>query len=254
MTDMSCPICDSVARLLDVVDFNKSCAEAGGKFLPLTGRSIYYAICASCGFVFAPEMHRWSAQEFAQHVYNDAYIDVDPDYVVARPAANAAALADMFKGKSSVFRHLDFGAGQGLLSAKLAAKGWNSTAYDPFVNTTTALPALGKFHLVTAYEVFEHSPDVQKLMKDIKSLLADDGIVLFSTLLSDQHITHHARLSWWYASPRNGHISLFSRQSLHLLALQHGFHLGSFSDGFHVLFTQPPTWARHLFDAPAARA
>ncbi|MEI6762287.1 MAG: class I SAM-dependent methyltransferase [Betaproteobacteria bacterium] len=254
MADTTCPVCNSVAQLLDVVDFNKSCEEARGKFLPLTGRSIYYASCASCGFVFAPEMHQWSAQEFAQHVYNDAYIDVDPDYAEARPAANAAALADMFKGKSNGIRHLDFGAGQGLLSAKLAAKGWNSSAYDPFVNTTTALSSLGKFHLITAYEVFEHSPDVQKLMKDIKSLLADDGIVLFSTLLSDQQITPNARLNWWYAAPRNGHISLFNGQSLHLLALQHGLQLGSFSAGFHVLFTKPPSWALHLFDAPEAMA
>jgi hypothetical protein len=40
--------------------------------------------------------------------------------------------------------------------------------------------------------------------------------VLFSTLLSDGEIVRGRPLRWWYAAPRNGHISLFSAQSLRL--------------------------------------
>jgi hypothetical protein len=35
---------------------------------------------------------------------------------------------------------------------------------------------------------------------------------MFSTLLSDGNIKLGQKLTWWYASPRNGHISLFSRR------------------------------------------
>jgi SAM-dependent methyltransferase len=232
------------------MDLNKSCGV--GKPPPLMGRPIYYAQCDQCGFVFAPEMHQWSVQEFAEHVYNDAYIDVDPDYLKERPTANASNLANMFLGKADQFKHLDYGAGQGLLSRLLNEKGWRSTAYDPFDASSIQLGDLGQYDLITAYEVFEHAADVQQLMAQLKTLLVQDGIVLFSTLLSDNQIKPNARLDWWYASPRNGHISLFSRQSLSLLAQQHGFHLGSFSQGFHVLFTKPPAWAMHLFSTSAS--
>jgi hypothetical protein len=88
-------------------------------------------------------------------------------------------------------------------------------------------------------------------------LLAADGVILFSTWLSDDHIRPHERLTWWYAAPRNGHISLYSRQSLAILATDHGFHLGSFDQIYHALWREIPAWAAHLFqpqpvaDAPS---
>ena len=72
----------------------------------------------------------------------------------------------------------------------------------------------GSFDLVTAFEVFEHVPDIDILFTDLQSLVKAEGLILFSTLLSDGEIGRDRPLSWWYASPRNGHISLFSAQSL----------------------------------------
>jgi 2-polyprenyl-3-methyl-5-hydroxy-6-metoxy-1,4-benzoquinol methylase len=104
---------------------------------------------------------------------------------------------------------------------------------------------LGKFDLITAFEVFEHVPDVDMLMSDLRALLAPGGIVLFSTLLSDGQILQNRRLDWWYASPRNGHISLFSRASLVLLAKRHGYTYGDMNYLFHFLWTTIPDWAKH---------
>jgi len=102
--------------------------------------------------------------------------------------------------------------------------------------------------LITAFEVFEHVPDVNALVSQLNLLLDDEGIVLFSTLLSDGNIEKNRRLDWWYASPRNGHISLFSKRSLGLLAEKYEFNAGSFSAGYHVFFRkQVPVWAEHLF-------
>jgi SAM-dependent methyltransferase len=241
-----CPICNGVSELLDVVDFSKSCEEKEGVYLGLTGIPIYYVICADCGFSFAPEIYTWSLSEFAEKIYNDEYISVDPDYVDTRPRENAGTLLSMFGDLPTRVRHLDYGGGAGLLASLLRESDWNSSSYDPFVNMDVRIEQLGKYDLITAFEVFEHVPDVQKLVSDLRLLLAPDGVILFSTWLSDGHIHLNERLSWWYAAPRNGHISLFSRSSLATLAQRNGWNFGSFSDVFHVFCASVPSWAAHV--------
>jgi len=243
-----CPICNSATSLLDVVDFNKSCEEARHKFLPLAGIPVYYTLCENCGFCFAPELYEWSIAQFSQAIYNADYITIDPDYVDIRPRANAKNLQALFGKQKQHIRHLDYGGGAGLLSDLLREQHWQSQSYDPFYNSELSLDSLGKFDLITAYEVFEHVPDVKKLMADLSRLLNHEGLVLFSTLVSDGHLQKNQRLQWWYAAPRNGHISLFSKKSLSLLAENAGFTLGSFSAGFHAMWKTVPSWASHLME------
>jgi SAM-dependent methyltransferase len=245
-TSPPCPVCGGICALLDVVDLNKSCEEANGVFLPLSGVPVYYAQCCGCGFCFAPGLWLWTMREFEENIYNADYVNADPHYAEARPTASAADLVSLFGAQATAIRHLDYGGGHGMLSRLLGEAGWSSMSYDPFVDKTLDLSAIGRFDLITAYEVFEHVPDVGRLMADLTSLLAPDGMVLFSTMLSDGHIAPRQRLDWWYAAPRNGHISLYSRASLELLAAKNGLNLGSFSDVFHVFFKTVPAWAAHL--------
>jgi SAM-dependent methyltransferase len=243
----ACPVCAGASALIDVVDFNKSCEEVRGKFLPLAGIPIYYSLCAQCGFCFAPEFSRWTLEDFESRIYNDSYVQVDPDYLDVRPRANAQGLVGMFGDRGQEIRHLDYGGGNGLLSDALRKAGWQSASYDPFVDRETDPGALGEFDLITAYEVFEHVPDVRQLASNLSSLLAADGVVLFSTLVSDGNLGPRQRLAWWYASPRNGHISLFSRQSLSVLGATEGFNFGSFSAVSHAFWRRIPPWAAHIF-------
>ncbi len=244
--DLLCAVCNEPCSLLDVVDFNKSCEEAKGKFLSLSGIPVYYALCSNCGFCFAPEIANWNLDKFEEMIYNDEYILVDPDYIDIRPRANAVNLISMFGDRAHSIKHLDYGGGDGLLSKMLRIFDWQSVSYDPFVDKNVTVAQLGKADLITAFEVFEHVPDPQCLMSNLRSLLSHDGIVLFSTLLSDDNIHANQRINWCYASPRNGHISLFSRHSLAILAEKNGFNFESFSVGFHILFTKIPPWADHL--------
>jgi SAM-dependent methyltransferase len=246
LNNLVCPICSSACLLLDVVDFNKSCEEARGKFLGLAGIPVYYALCSQCGFCFAPELVNWKLEEFEQKIYNDEYILVDPDYVEIRPRANANNLISMFGDRAHSIKHLDYGGGSGRLVQLLRQSNWQSTSYDPFVDRNVSIEQLGSFDLITAFEVFEHIPNVNKLMSNLRSLISPNGIILFSTLLSDGNIHSKQRVSWWYASPRNGHISLFSRNSLSLLAQKHGVCFRSFSHGLHAFFTSIPSWANHI--------
>jgi hypothetical protein len=251
-TPSACPVCGGNAPPLDVVDFNKSCEEARGKFLPLSGIPVYYHLCEECGFCFAPEFQRWSPGDFSERIYNAGYAQVDPDYAGARPKGNADLVQKLFGKSRGQIRHLDYGGGAGLLSSALNQAGWKSSSYDPFVDRTAA-GGLGKFDLVTAFEVFEHAPDVSRLLQEVVGLMDDESLLLFSTLLSDGQIERNKRLTWWYAGPRNGHVSLFSRKSLVLALCSRGLTMGSFSPVLHVGFRRLPPWASHLMSpAPAS--
>ncbi len=249
--NLTCPVCASPCSLLDVVDFNRSCEEERGKFLPLAGIPVYYAMCGTCGFCYAPEIARWSLQDFEEKIYNEGYAEVDPDYREARPRGNAATLLATFGDSGRSIRHLDYGGGNGLLARILRESGWQSVSYDPFVDRDTGIETLGKFDLITAFEVFEHVPDVSRLMENLRALLAPGGMVIFSTVLSDGNLRFNQRITWPYAAPRNGHISLYSGTSLGVLAGRYGWKVASFSMLVHIFFTEVPSWASHMLQLPA---
>jgi hypothetical protein len=245
-SSIKCSVCNGRSRLLDVVDFNKSCEEHRGKYLPLSGVPIYYVQCEECDFVFAPEFRDWVETDFLERIYNQQYITVDPDYLEARPKANFQLLNRIFGQQKSQIRHLDYGGGNGKLSQLLGLDGWNSISYDPFPQSQTSQEALGQFNLITAFEVFEHVPDLALLMDSITKLMGESSLVLFSTLITDGSIKRNSRITWWYASPRNGHISLFSKKSLQFLGAKNKLKFGSFSNGLHCYINRTPGWATHI--------
>lgn len=206
-----------------------------------------YVQCMDCGFSFAPEFATWTHEDFAREIYNADYVRVDPDALDHRPRINSQTLAATFRPSRAYIRHLDYGGGAGRLSELMRAEGWDSVSFDPFVDTRDAWRRLDKFQLITCFEVFEHVLDVHGLMRRLLLLLDAEGLVLVGTLVSDGHVQPGAALDWWYAAPRNGHISLFSRHSLALLAARHGLESASFSENIHLFWRgQFPRWARHL--------
>ena len=71
-------------------------------------------------------------------------------------------------------------------------------------------------------------------------------LILFSTLISDGQIAFGRKLTWWYASPRNGHISLFSTKSLNRWMSSKGLRVASMNANLHVACRTRPPWAAHL--------
>lgn len=240
--DLVCPVCAHPADVLDVLDFNASCERARGRHFALCTIPIYYVHCRHCGFVGAPQMRRWTAAQWRERVYNADYAQVDPDFAQQRPAANARQLLNWIGPHAAGLRHLDYGGGNGVLSQQLGAAGWHSQSWDPLHNQP--LPS-GPFDLITAFEVFEHASDPHGVMAALRTCLAESGVVLLSTLLSDGQLPQPGeRLSWWYAAPRNGHISLHSAASLQHLARHHGLHCTHLSAHWHALHTTVPVWAQ----------
>lgn len=244
-----CPVCAGRWSLFDVVDFHKICLEERGQFAPLCGVPIYYGRCQDCGFIFSPQMHKWTDADFAEWVYNEQYVLVDPEFVEIRPNHFADVIWRSFGDYAALIKHLDFGGGRGVLSATLRDRGMDSVSYDPFHGEGASLPE-GKFNFISAFEVFEHASQIDRLMNELAGLAADDCAIVFSTLVSDGRVNEVQRLQWHYAAPRNGHISLFSQRSLEILGGRWGFEFGSFggsSGSLHAFWRGRPAWA-HFFD------
>ena len=247
-TIQPCKICSAPAPVYGSVDFNKSCEETRGLTLPAAGIPVSYNRCPRCGFLFTAAFNEWGRADYQQAIYNDDYIVVDPDYRETRPAANAAMLAKTFESHKHELSLLDYGGGNGVLAGKLAEAGFPSPAtYDPFTPAFATLPAK-RFNIVTCFETLEHVPDPRRQIAAIAKCVDKSGMVVFSTLVQSAQF-EKVGLAWWYVAPRNGHISIFSRQSLTQAWEQQGFKVRSFSDDLHIAYAKLPAFAKHLAGA-----
>ena len=122
-------------------------------------------------------------------------------------------------------------------------RGFAAETYDPFTKFNR-MPE-ERFDLITCFEVMEHVPAPKTTVESMVSLLKEQGAILFSTLLPPADF-EALGLNWWYASPRNGHISLYSGQSLALLFQPHGMKVASFSSDLHLAYAEIPPFASHL--------
>jgi 2-polyprenyl-6-hydroxyphenyl methylase/3-demethylubiquinone-9 3-methyltransferase len=239
---IACKICEGASALYGVVDLHRPCEIPGGTRPPLSGVPVYYRRCAHCGFLFTDAFDDWNHDQFKAHIYNDGYGAFDPDYKTKRPNNNAEIVASLWAPLKSEMRVLDFGGGNDTFCNVLRGYGFReAVTYDPMV-PEFATPPEGKFDLVTCFETMEHLPDpVDGLAKIIKCV-AEPGAVLYSTLIQPDDFERQG-MSWWYVGPRNGHISIFSKQSLAMAWARHGFQTISFNAGTHLAFrTLPKNW------------
>lgn len=240
-----CKVCDTPASLFGVIDFNRSCEEARGLYLPLSGIAIYYRKCPACGFLFTDSLDDWTEADFKKYIYNDEYFMLDPDYRETRPVANAQFIARLFDNDKSKPHVLDYGGGNGRFGDALRSNGFPAVeTYDPFTPEFSRLPK-GRFELVSCFETIEHLPDPISGIAALAGLVAEPGIVVFSTLVQPADLATQ-KMSWWYIGPRNGHISLFTKSSLTIAWNRLGFQTGSFNDNLHVAFRRIPDFASHL--------
>lgn len=238
-----CKVCGEPSPLFGVVDFHKSCIEAQGRRLAYSGYPIYYRRCPQCAFTFTTAFDTWDWDDFRANIYNNDYIVVDPDFAEVRPAGSAALIAKTFAEAKGSIRILDYGGGNGVFAARLRDAGFSATTYDPF-SGFNELPA-ERFDLVTCFEVLEHVPKPQTAIAAMVALLQQPGAILFSTLLQPRDFAT-VGLNWWYAGPRNGHVSLYSPQSLARLFEPHGLRVASFGDNLHIAYEKRPPFAAHL--------
>jgi hypothetical protein len=233
-----CKVCGGATELYGVVDFNKNCEEKGGVYLPLSGIPIYYGRCLDCGLVATSMFDAWTPKDFADRIYNDEYVKVDPDYEQKRPVQTSELVFDL-AGKLGARKVLDYGAGQGLMARILRGRGLDCDSWDPMVQADP-FQASERYDLVTSFEVFEHTPTPVRTAREALSVLGEEGVMLFSTLTVDR--LAHRNIGFWYIAPRNGHITIHTRRSLQRLFGQLGWRVHHFSDGLHLAYKQKPAF------------
>jgi len=233
-----CKCCGAPAFPYGVVDFHKNCEIYRNNALEISGVPIYYHRCPVCRFIFTTALDHFTNEDFLRYVYNEQYLLIDPDYQGARPRGNAAILSRLFS-EVRPQRILDYGGGNGVLAELLRAAGFPQVdTYDPFVPRYCAKPS-GRFDCVISLEVLEHSTLPARTLADMIAFLTDSGFILLGTLLQPSDIDRQG-LNWWYAGPRNAHVSLYSKASLEKLAQPLGFKFVSLGESYHVLYREIP--------------
>ena len=236
---IACKICDEATILYGVVDMHRPCLTAGVSHPPLSGHPIYYRRCAGCGFLFTDAFDDWTEKDFKTHIYNDGYLAVDPEYVMVRPARHAGLIAKLWAQHKDQIRVLDFGGGNDVFCSALRASGFReAVTYDPMVPEHAGKPD-GKFDLVTCFETLEHMPNPVAGIGKIIECLAEPGAVFYSTLTQPADFDRLG-VSWWYVAPRNGHVSIFTKQALAHAWARHGYKNASLNDGTHLAFREIP--------------
>ncbi len=233
---MICKICSSDAIFYEAVDLTKNCNENGGFFLPKSNVAIEYYQCNKCDFIFTGYFDNFSDADWKRVIYNDEYIKVDPLYPEIRPKANASLFSSLMQtayvGKANP-GIIDYGSGNGKFSETLK-DAFDVINFDPYNSNFSKLPN-DKFEIIFSSEVMEHAVSPSNVVSEWKSLLSDNGMVLFSTMLQPNDIGT-LKTSWWYISPRNGHISIYSESSLKLLLSNIGMEYRSISDEWHIAY------------------
>ncbi len=231
----ACSAPSSALRVLGEKDFAYSCNDhfAGAAQFAVANMPVRYHRCGACGFTFTAALDAWSAQDFAEHIYNADYICADPVFVDVRPQRNAQMVGAMWhRALSDGLVVLDFGGGDGSFARGLRAAGFVCHTVDPFHGEDTP-ELLARYDLITCFEVIEHVPHgaLDAWLRTLLGHLAPQGTVLLSTEL----LAATEGLDHWYIAPRNGHISVHTALSLQALAARHGLVVQSINHEMHVL-------------------
>lgn len=214
---MTCRICAS-----PVVHFAKATV--------LKKYEVQYFKCERCGFV-QTEQPYW-----LEEAYSDAIVDIDigPVNRGIQGAEKAKALIVCFFKAHEKF--VDYGAGYGIFVRMMRDLGLNFYYYDKHCENIFAkgfeVTESEHYELLTAFEVFEH---LENPVEELQKMLAYSRNIFFTTELMPS--SYPKPTEWWYYALDYGqHISIYTHESLRILAEHVG--LNFYSNGFFHLITE----------------
>ncbi len=214
-TTIKCKICGSHSDVAFGLPKSKKTSHP----IPDEPDDCLYYQCNNCNFLFT------MALDEIDHtfLYDDVYWNTqDPDWHgrVSQTFRLVAMANELINKRIDRFEILDFGCGAGaFLEAgrkHLAINVWGTDINRPKFGEEWFLKDLGDrtFDVITACEVIEHLSDPVKVFSKLRQHLKSPGVLAFQTAQWDPKELDR---SWWYLGPHNGHISLYSRESLDFL-------------------------------------
>ena len=216
---MKCKICDSViAHVFDT-------AKVLEKY------EVSYYQCGQCGFIQTEEPY-WLAEAYSDAI---GFRDIGLAGRNLIQMELTKTLIVLFFDQER--QYLDYGGGYGLFVRLMRDRGYDFYLYEPNCENLFArtfdinLPTGMKFHVLTAFEVFEHLVDP---LAEIEQMFKLSTNIFFSTTLLPKTAPRPSR--WWYYGLEGGqHISIFSRRSLDYLANRLGKYIYSDGHSYHLL-------------------
>ncbi len=223
---LRCKICDGDAAFFDLVDYNKCCSV---ELYPYgqAGVPVPYYRCGACGFIFTTFFDTWTRVELESFLYNYDYAKVDQEYRNERSERVAHDFAQVLAGVKDK-PILYFGARpEGFVRTMERAGFPVVRGVDPLVDIM--MPQM-QFGVVVCVKVLEHAVDPLSTLRQIRQHLVPGGAALLRTALQPKDIVTLGG-NWWYIAPRNGHVSIFSHDSLHRAAQKAGFQIREDTNG-----------------------
>ena len=178
--------------------------------------------CENCGFLQCPNAP--PVLELYEQMSDNSYEDTR-----AARAQQARALVNIVSRYKKAATLLDVGAGSGILVEEALELGFAAKGIEPSGSlqatavqrglpvTHGVLPnseVAGPFEVVTLIDVIEHVPDPLDLMRQIKSVMAPDGICVVVTPDVDSIAARLMGWKWWHF--RAAHIGYFNKSTLAL--------------------------------------
>lgn len=202
---------------------------------------VTYFQCSNCKFIQTEEPY-WLEEAYGKVI---ASSDVGLVYRnIAMAEITSKLLFNFFDHNASF---LDYGGGYGLFVRLMRDKGFNFYWEDKYCQNLFAQEfefnsaKHNKILLTTAFELFEHFVNP---VQEIEKILKISPNILFSTQLLPENNPKPSE--WWYFTPHEGqHISIFTKQSLAIIARR--YNLNFYTDGSSLHLLTDQVFAEDIF-------
>ena len=183
--------------------------------------------CPQCSLIFTDQTLDRESEE--KH-YKGQWENSNKEHIIAL-ADKLITIINKYRKPSRI---LDFGSGSGSITDEFLSRGIDTTPYEPMAHGSLAKHNYqNKFDTVIATEVIEHLPNLWDELKNIMGVLTNDGIAVFTTLMTNAFIDtpneQFAFRKWWYKDDLT-HVSFFCNRSLAKLAELGHFKIDVYGD------------------------
>ena len=183
--------------------------------------------CPQCSLIFTDQtLDKVSAEKH----YKGQWENSNKEHIIAL-ADKLLTIINKYRKPSRI---LDFGSGSGSITDEFLSRGIDTTPYEPMAHGSLANHNYqNMFDTVIATEVIEHLPNLWDELKSIMGVLTNDGIAVFTTLMTNAFIDtpneQFAFRKWWYKDDLT-HVSFFCNRSLAKLAELGHFKIDVYGD------------------------